>query len=100
VSGLLSDVGAAVPEVWGAVLEVCASASLGGTAKPTAAANPNRETILRRDIVSHSSFFVISRAPDFDPQNFGSAFAGDTDLYQKLTKVHDADRPRRPLGQP
>jgi hypothetical protein len=95
---LLSVVGAAV--LGAAVLGVCASASLPGTAKPSAAANPNRETILRRDIISHSCLLVISRAPDFDQQNFGSAFAGDTDLYQKLTKGHDVDRPRRPLGQP
>jgi hypothetical protein len=75
-----------VPVVW-------ASASVDGTAKPNAAANPRRETIFRREIISHSSLIIFNLL-EFDrtsrsattsdqPEKFSSVFASDIDLNQK-----------------
>jgi hypothetical protein len=46
--------------------EVCASALLGRATTPDAIANPRRENILRREIISLSIISIISNLLDFD----------------------------------
>ena len=55
----------AVPVVPVGVLVVWASAPMGDTTKPNAAANPRSETILRRETILDSTSEVIFNLLDF-----------------------------------
>ena len=63
-----------------------------GTAKPNAAANPRKETILRREIISNSIFSIMSDDPPrFRPAvNLRRAFANDIDPNQRPTERQTA----------